>query len=100
MLCGTEITKSVLGSRVVNNQVNELTILSYYLACTCVHTDIKEGTDMEYMQWFVSIMRYTLDLLPSARHRSWFVDVLLGTWHDCHTALFGDHDPTVDDSGE
>lgn len=101
MLCGTEITKGVLGCRAVNNQVDELSILSYYLACACVRTDKKkEGTNTEYMQWFVSIMSYTVDLLPSARDRSRFLNGLMGTWHDYLTALFDDHDPTADDSGE
>lgn len=101
MLCGTEITKGVLGCRAVNNQVDELSILSYYLACTCVRTDKnRKGTKTEYMQWFVSIMSYTVDLLPSARDRSRFLNGLMGTWHDYLTALFDDHDPTADDSGE
>jgi len=90
----------MLRCRAVNNKVDELIMLSYHLACTCVCTDKIKGTNTEHVQWFVSIVSNTLELLPSARDRSRFLNGLMGMWHGHLSAVFDDYDPTGDNSGE
>ena len=98
MMCGTEITKGVMRCQVVNNEVEEVALLSYFLACKCVQK--REGTDTDNMEWFVSMMNYTVSLLPSARDKRLFLKSLVGTWQCYLTAYYEDRDPTADDSSE
>lgn len=101
MLCGTEITKGVLGCRAISNRVYEISVLSYYLACACVRADMKDGgNSSEHIHWFVGIMDYIVNLLPAARDRSQFLNGLMGTWHSYLTALFDDRDPSSEEGGE
>ena len=41
MLSGTVVSKAVLGSKAINGRVEELSVMSYYLATACVEEDNK-----------------------------------------------------------
>ena len=99
--CGSDITKGVLGCRAVNRRVEELSVIAYYLAHACVTADkdvyASEVTD-KHVQWFLSILRFVLDMLPQPEDRNHLISSLMDTWQNYLTALFEDVEP--ENSGE
>ena len=98
--CGSDITKGVLGCRAINGRVEELTVIAYYLAHACVSADKQLHSEVtnEHVQWFLSILRFILDMLPQSKDRKHLLSSLMETWQEYLTALFEDVDP--ENSGE
>ena len=121
MMSGTEVTHAVLGNRAVNGQVEELSVMAYYLAQVCVKEDKLHGTSnyLRYVMrerererertdrlsvflvstsWYVEILRYVVSLIPNKSDRRSFSSSLMSSWQEYLTALFEDGN-TSDDSG-
>lgn len=98
MLCGSEVTHSVLGSRAISGRVEELSVLLYYLAHACVSADEKlKCANAGHLKWFTSVMKYIFGLLPSTKDKRSLSKKLMATWQNYLTALFEENECEGDD---
>ena len=88
MLCGTEITKGVLGSRAVSGRVDELCILSYYLISACVMADETSKETPQNIRWCISIFKYIAGAFTSAKDRKHYTGGLMKTYKEYLEGLF------------
>lgn len=101
MLCGSEVTHGVLGSRAISGRVEELSVLLYYLAHACVSADEKmHCTNAGHLKWFISVMKHIFGLLPSAKDKQSLSTKLMTTWRNYLTALFEENELDGEDSGK
>ena len=102
MPCGAEIIKGVLGSRAINNRVEELSILGYYLAKACISADSQKSwcsptESRSNVNLLITILRYTIDLLPTPKDRKRLLKSIMETWKEYLAALY---EYPEDDSGQ
>ena len=101
MLCGSEVTHGVLGSRAISGRVEELSVLLYYLAHACVSADDKmHCSNAGHLKWFISVMKHIFGLLPNARDKQSLSTKLMTTWQNYLTALFEENELEGDESGK
>ena len=102
MPCGTEIIKGVLGSRAINNRVEELSILCCYLTKACISADSQRSwcsptESRSNVNLLITILRCTIDLLPTPKDRKRLLTSIMETWKEYLAALY---EYPEDDSGQ
>ncbi|XP_064400088.1 F-box only protein 47-like [Halichondria panicea] len=91
--CGTSIVKGFLGSKAINGHVNELGTILFFMANCCVSGNVSNDDIDEDIVWYIHILSYVTQLLPTTDNKNKFIADLVGKWQACLLTQFEEYDP-------
>lgn len=99
-LCGDAICCEFLGSKAINGRTQELAFIAYYIVQALMEDKLNGDENKEKLEWFVSLMKRIVKVMPCKKQRTMLVSSLFDVWEETILGLHEDVHAVSDNDTE